>query len=241
MAERFYHQDLAELHNLYYSDFVENAAPGAIAALRAAGIRSGVVLDLGCGGGQFSSRLLREGYEPAGIDVSAAMIRLARKRVPAAKFVRGSIADVRLPSCSAAVAIGEVFNYLPSKAGVRRAFRNVFRALRPGGILVFDIKEPLPGPGKKARSVARWGADWAIFVEVAEDPDEQRLVRKIASFRRMDRNYRRHDEVHRQTILKAAEIGKMLEIIGFSVSIRRGYRDVRLSSDRKVLIARKTS
>ncbi len=52
---RFYSSDLAELHNLYYADLVEKAAPGALAELRKAGIQSGLVLDLGCGGGQFSA------------------------------------------------------------------------------------------------------------------------------------------------------------------------------------------
>ncbi len=61
MGKKFYSPDLAELHNLYYADFVENAARGAIAELRKAGIQSGVVLDLGCGGGQLSLRLLRKG------------------------------------------------------------------------------------------------------------------------------------------------------------------------------------
>lgn len=241
MAEKFYHQDLAELHNLYYSDFVEKAGPGAVAALRAEGIRSGMVLDLGCGGGQLSSRLLREGYEPVGVDASAAMVRLARTRVPGARFIRGSIAEARLPRCSAAIAIGEIFNYLPSEPSMRRAFRNVFRALRAGGLLIFDVKEPLAGPGKKTRSTARWGEDWAIFVEVVEDPGKHRLVRRIVSFRKVGTSYRRQDEVHRQTILKAAEIVKILEAIGFCVDLRRGYRDFPLSADRKVLIARKTS
>jgi len=64
MAKKFYAQDLAELHSLHYSDFLEKAAPGALAALRDAGIRTGVVLDLGCGGGQLSLRLLCAGFEP---------------------------------------------------------------------------------------------------------------------------------------------------------------------------------
>jgi len=239
MAKRFYSPDLAELHNLYYSDFVENAAPGAIAALGKAGIRSGVVLDLGCGGGQLSSRLLQAGYKPVGVDVSPAMIRLARRRVPKERFVCGSITDIALPRCSAAAAIGEIFNYLTSKAAIRRAFRNVFRSLEPGGLLVFDIKEPLPGAEKKSRSTTRRGDDWAIFVEVEEDPEKQRLTRKIVSFRREGTLYRRCDEVHRQVILEAAEVVAMLEDAGFRVDVFPGYRSFRLSDDRKMLIARK--
>jgi hypothetical protein len=52
MAKRFYSPDLAELHNSHYAEFVEHAAPGAIAELRRAGIQCGQMLDLGCGGGQ---------------------------------------------------------------------------------------------------------------------------------------------------------------------------------------------
>jgi SAM-dependent methyltransferase len=207
--------------------------------LRAEGVRNGTVLDLGCGGGQLSSRLLRNGYKPVGVDVSAAMVRLARQRVSNARFIRGSIAERRLPRCSAAIAIGEVFNYLPSKPHIRRAFRNVFLSLCPGGVLVFDIKEPLPGPDKKIRSATRWGRDWAIFVEVEEDPLRRRLTRRILAFRKVGDRYRRSEEVHQQVILKAAEVAATLEDVGFAVNILAGYKHVTLSKDRKVLIARR--
>jgi SAM-dependent methyltransferase len=239
IAKHFYRHDLADLHNRCYADFVTKAAPGAIAFLRAAGIRHGVVLDLGCGGGQLSARLLREGYQPLGVDVSTAMVSLARKRVPQARFICGSIAKVVLPECSAAVAIGEVFNYLPSQAAIQHALRNAFRALNRGGILVFDIKEPLPGPEKKARSGARWGRDWAICVEVEEDPGRQKLERKIVTFRRAGKSYRRHDEVHYQVIYKAAEFVRMARTVGFTVKILPGYKNFPLSDDHKILIARK--
>jgi SAM-dependent methyltransferase len=241
LPDNFYGQDLAELHSLHYAEYVNNAAPGVLAVLRQAGIRSGVILDLGCGGGQLSQRLLREGYSPVGVDVSAAMIRLARKRVPAARFIHGSISSVRWPRCAAAVAIGEVFNYLPSPRAMERALRNVFRALAPGGILVFDVKEPLPGLEKTVRTSARWGRDWAISVEVEEDPSRSRLVRRIITFRKKGSSYRRNDEIHRQILYKAAEVSRMLRAVGFSVRVARGYGTFHLSPDRRVLIACKAA
>jgi SAM-dependent methyltransferase len=239
MAKKFYAQDLAELHSLHYSDFVEKAAPGTLAALRDAGIRTGVVLDLGCGGGQLSLRLLLEGFEPVGIDVSSAMIRLARQRAPKAKFICGSVAQIALPPCAAAIAIGEVFNYLPSKSAIQRAFRSVFRSLKPGGVLVFDAKEQLPGPGKKTVAHARWGAGWAIFAETTEDPRRQKLVRRIVSFSKDGKLYRRDEEVHRQIILEAAKVAALLTAIGFAVDVFPGYKTFRVSDDRKVFVARK--
>lgn len=239
MSAKFYARDLAKLHNLYYAGYLNRALPGAVAILRRAGIREGLILDLGCGGGQLSLRLQRAGYKAIGIDRSKEMVRLARKRVPEAKFLCGSISQVRMPQCAAAVAIGEVFNYLPTPASVKRALRNVRRALAPGGILVFDMKEPLAGPETKTRSLARWGKDWAIFVEVEEQPRRGRLTRKIVTFRKIGKGYRRSDEIHRQVLYRGEDIARMLRDLGFETKIAPGYGRFRLSPDRKVLVARK--
>src|SRR5215831_10229910 len=164
----FYGEDLACLHDQHYSDFVTSAAPQAILMLRAAGVKTGLVCDLGCGGGQLSASLLQAGYCVIGVDISPAMIAIARKKAPGASFIQGSVAQVSLPLCDAAIAIGEVFNYLGSRKTIARAFGNIFRSLRPGGILIFDTKEP---PSKRvARMSSRAGADWAVIAEIEEDP-----------------------------------------------------------------------
>jgi SAM-dependent methyltransferase len=235
----FYSSDLAFLHNQHYSDFVTHAAPGAISILRSAGIQRGVVLDLGCGGGQLSARLHAAGYRPVGIDVSAAMIRLARKRVSQSKFICASISTAELQPCDSAVALGEVFNYLSSAGEIVRAFKKVFRSLRPGGVLVFDIKEPLPGRGEKTRSVARWGNDWAVLAEVVEDPRRSRLTRKIVAFRKSGKGYRRSYEVHQQIIFPAKRIKQLLGDAGFRVRVMRGYGTYLLSRDHRVMVATK--
>ncbi len=239
MSRSFYSRDLAELHNRYYSDFVESAAPGVISLLRSHGIRCGVVLDLGCGGGQLSARLHKAGYSPVGLDVSRAMVRLARKQVPQARFIHGSVVTTKLPQAAAAVAVSEVFNYLKSEAEMLRAFRNIFCSLLPGGVLLFDIKEPLPGKGMKMRTAARWGDDWAIVAEVREDPARKRLTRKILTFKKSGRNYKREDETHVQLILPADRVKKLTAVAGFETDILPGYGKFKLPPDRKVIIASK--
>ena len=238
---KLYHRDLAELHSLHYADYVTKAIPGVLAILRRAGIRNGVVLDLGCGGGQLSLCLQREGYTPFGVDQSQEMVRLARERVPGAKFVCGSTSQVRMPKCAAAVAVGEVFNYLPSPAAVKRTLRNVMLAMAPGGILVFDIKEPLPGRETENRSLARWGKDWAVCVQLEEQPRRRRLTRRIVAFRKIGNNYRRSEEIHRQVLYRSADIARTLRGLGFQVEIAPGYGRFRLSPDRKVLVVRKAA
>ncbi|HEX7286738.1 MAG TPA: class I SAM-dependent methyltransferase [Candidatus Angelobacter sp.] len=241
MAKPFYGPDLAALHHRFYSEFVDSAAPGAIAVLRAHGIKRGVVLDLGCGAGQFSARLLKARYQPVGIDISAAMIRIARRTAPKASFIRDSVTTTQFPQACAAIALGEVFNYLKSKAEMLRAFRNVYRALTPGGVLIFDIKEPLPGNSKKFRSSARWGKGWAVAVEVEEDPRAGRLVRRIVTFtsKRAGLRYKKSEETHEQRIYRARDVAKMLREAGFSVRIIPGFGRYMLSPDRKILLAKK--
>ena len=74
-----YSEDLAYIHDAGYGDFARGAAPALLGALRAHGITTGRVVDLGCGSGIWAALLLDAGYEVLGIDISPAMIRLAKK------------------------------------------------------------------------------------------------------------------------------------------------------------------
>jgi SAM-dependent methyltransferase len=233
----FYGDDLAYLHNRYYSGFLKTHAPRAIRMLRQAGIRRGVVCDLGCGGGQLSSALLEAGYEPIGIDRSRAMVKLARQQVKGARFLHGSMTEMKLPGCRAALALNEVMNYLPSRQLMARAFRNIFRALEPGGIFIFDIIGPLAE--KLSRVGAHVAADWAVIVHIEQDPSTRKLVRYINSFLKAGRYYRRTFEIHRLAVFPRAKVEEMLRAAGFQVRSYSGYAGKRLGQGRSVLVARK--
>jgi trans-aconitate methyltransferase len=56
-----YREDLAYIHDQGFGDFARKAAPGLLAMLRRGGIRSGLVVDLGCGPGHWARELLRKG------------------------------------------------------------------------------------------------------------------------------------------------------------------------------------
>ncbi len=207
--------------------------------LHAEGVRSAVVCDLGCGGGQLTGHLLNAGYQPVGLDVSPSMIRIARTQYPEALFIQGSVDLATLPNCAAAIAVGEVVNYLGFKRRMQRAFRNVFRSLHPGGVFLFDVKEPALRPRPPAKLHARHGPDWAIFAEIKENPRRNELVRTISTFRHVGRTYRRQNEVHRLSVYKASEVARWLRAIGFQVRIYKGYGKFELIGGRRVLLARK--
>src|SRR5579864_4187654 len=96
-----YTEDLAFIHDAGFSDLARAAAAEVIRIMRARSIQGGLVVELGCGSGIGARELVRAGYQVFGVDISPAMIRLARRRAPGAKFVGGSMLRVKLPRCAA--------------------------------------------------------------------------------------------------------------------------------------------
>lgn len=234
----YYGEDLAYIHDTGFGDYARQAAPGLLDLFRRAGIRAGLVVDLGCGSGILARRLTNARYHVLGIDQSASLLRLARKRAPRAVFRRGSFLKLPLPPCRAVVAVGECLNYQfdrHSRAALARLFARVYGALSAGGLFVFDVA--LPGQVQGRTPVRNWreGKGWAVLVEIREAGGV--LCRRIVSFRKVGRSYRRGVEMHRLQLYPAAELADLLRQAGFRVRVRRGYGRFRLPGRRAVLIA----
>ncbi|MFC7375734.1 MULTISPECIES: class I SAM-dependent DNA methyltransferase [unclassified Brachybacterium] len=97
---------------------------------------SGTVADIGCGPGYVTDHLHRLGIDTVGIDLSPAMVDIARHRYPHLRFEVGSMTDLALSEESMAglVAFWSVI-HIPDHAvpGVFAQFR---RVLRPAGPLL---------------------------------------------------------------------------------------------------------
>jgi hypothetical protein len=167
------------------------------------------------------------------------MIRLARRRVPGATFVRGSFLDARLPRCEAVTAIGEPINYLDRRESFLRVFRKVFRALSPGGVFIFDVYEPASSGRVLPGTHARVEDEWAVFVKTREEPAKHTLVRQITSFRKRGGTYRRTEETHRLRLYRGVEVARWLRSVGFTVHLDRGYGSFRFPARRVALVGRK--
>ena len=93
-------------------------------------------LDAGCGQGAYVARMRALGFDVTGIDASAGQVALAARNVGGAGLVTtGSVLDV--PASDATydfVYVINVLHHLSSVDEQRRAFRELFRVLRPGGL-----------------------------------------------------------------------------------------------------------
>jgi SAM-dependent methyltransferase len=238
-ASSFYGRDLAQLHHSAFGDLAARAAPGLVRLIRAAGFTRGLVVDLGCGSGIWARQLLRAGYDVFGVDVSRAMIRLARTVAPRGRFTVGSVHQVALPPCIAVTAIGEGVTYLAARQralDLARLFRRVYTALRPGGPFIFDVVARSERHPMRYRTEQQ-GADWRVVVDVLEEPAHSLLTRRILVERTTHGRTRRTTEVHRLRTFARHELEEGLRAAGFSVRVRRAYGSARLAPRRLALIA----
>lgn len=99
------------------------------------------IADLGCGPGHVSAWLAEHGAHPVGIDLSPAMVAIARRDHPELDFRQGNL--LQLPASDgefgAAVALYSVIHLEPAE--LRPAFTEIRRTLRPGGqlLLAFHV------------------------------------------------------------------------------------------------------
>lgn len=94
-------------------------------------------LDVGCGQGAYVARMRELGFEVAGIDASPGQVRLAARNVGGAGIVQvGSVLNI--PAADASfdfLYIINVLHHLGSIDEQRRAFEELLRVLKPGGLL----------------------------------------------------------------------------------------------------------
>ncbi|HWB13713.1 MAG TPA: class I SAM-dependent methyltransferase [Pirellulales bacterium] len=231
-AAEVYESDLAYIHDRGFGGFARGSAPGLLNLLRQAGIGEGRIVDLGCGSGIWARELVDAGFEVTGVDISPAMIELARRRVPEAELHVGSFFSFPIPACRGVTAIGEVFNYLFDADNSLDSLANFWNrifvdGLSPGGSLIFDVA--MPGRCRGRTQACAEGDDWACLVEYHHDEPNRQLTRRIVSFRKVGELYRRHEEIHRQQLLDETTVVQVLQQIGFRVRTVSSYGDYRFA------------
>lgn len=97
---------------------------------------SGQVADIGCGPGHVTAHLASLGLAAHGVDLSAAMVRLARDSHPGLSFAVGQMP--RLPYRAGQLDGAVLFYSIIHLAADQRAatFAALARALRPGGLVL---------------------------------------------------------------------------------------------------------
>ena len=235
---RLYDEDLAFIQASGFGELATAAAAAIIPTLRARGARR--VVDVGCGAGVSTKALVDAGFDTLAIEPSAALLDIARRTAPSARFEQASAYDCTLDACDAILAIGEALTYHgPSEDGearLRDFIGEAGRALVANGLLAFDLIER----GGQSLTARAWKAapDWAVLSATHEEPEASSLTREIETFRDVGGGtYRRRSEVHHVRLFDRAVVVSWLEEAGFEVEVTTTYGGVPLPRRRVAFLA----
>lgn len=129
------------------------------------------ILDAGGGPGRYTAMLARRGYRLTLLDLSPALLTLARSHIAAMDVaarrridgvVEGSITDLAAfadARFDAVLRLGGVLSHLPDSPERRRALRELRRVLRPDGVVFISAFNRLAA----FRSAVQWPASWSQF------------------------------------------------------------------------------
>ena len=92
------------------------------------------LLHLGCDGGHHDYTLKKH-FQVTGVDVSPAMLALAKRLNPEVTYSLGDMRSLRLGKAFDAVVLPDSVNYMLTEEDLRAAFATAFMHLRPGGVL----------------------------------------------------------------------------------------------------------
>ncbi len=132
-------QYTAYVREVFPTDRVDQAMIGLFADLVADRGNSRIA-DIGCGPGHISDFLARRGLSVRGIDLSPAMIELARRARPDLRFDLGSLLelDIEDEALGGVLAHYSIIHTPPEKVPV--AFAEFSRVLAPGGYLLVSFQ-----------------------------------------------------------------------------------------------------
>ena len=241
LREPYYHPDLALVHHRGFAAHPNTTAPSILELIAPLLKRGGLVLEVGCGSGLLTKRLLEAGHRVVATDASPAMLDLARTELgDRADLRRVTLPDDPLPPADAVVGVGHVLNYLPDAAAVERALAAIAGALRPGGVLAIDLCDlEWAALRRDAANVGWVGEDWAIITRFSV-PAEDQFVREMTTFiRSADGSWRRDDERHDNVMIDTARVPGILARHGVECEVRDSFRGEAFPRGLKAIVGRR--
>lgn len=183
----------------------------------------GRVVECACGTGNLTLPLRRMGFQMTGVDLSEEMLAAAMEKgrtegltIP---FVRQDMRALTVPrrvDCVLATCDG--VNYLTSPEDAQAFFAAAYKALRPGGALIFDVSTPEKLSGTLGNNTLYSDDDTVSYIwRNRWDEKTSRVTLSLSLFvRREDGAYDRLEERQVQRAHDRKELRAWLAAAGFT-------------------------
>lgn len=129
---------------MFSDENIERAEEQVEKLLQLVDFQGRTVLDLACGPGRHSVVLAGRGYQVTGVDLTSYLLEKARERAASAgvevEWVQADMRRfVRPEAFDLALSMFTSFGYFQDRDDDRLVLRNLYRSLKPGGVLVIDV------------------------------------------------------------------------------------------------------
>ena len=185
------------------------------------GVNDGLVLDLGCGTGNMTELLAKEGYDMIGVDNAEEMLEIAmEKREKSGHDILYLLQDMRefelYGTVRAVVSVCDSVNYIDEEEDLTEVFRLVNNYLDPGGVFIFDFNtlykyREILGD----RTIAENREDCSFIWDNYYYEEERINEYELSIFIREKENlFRRYEETHFQRGYTLDEMIRMIKDSG---------------------------
>ena len=212
------YDDFAWFYNRYWNEEFHSLAFPILERIWLPRLPEGAhLLDVCCGTGYLAGLLTSRGFRVTGVDASETMIGYARRNVPAAEFLVGEAACIKLPQqFSGGVSTFDSLNHLLNPKELEATFAAVAAALEPGAPFAFDML-------LEAAYQTHWGESFALVRDdhvltiTGAGYDFRRHLAgcTITMFRLIEGEWQRTDVKITERCYSPAEIDKALAKAGF--------------------------
>ena len=150
-------------------------------------VEDGLVLDLGCGTGNMTELLAKEGYDMIGVDNSEDMLEIAsEKRAESGLNILYLLQDMRefelYGTVKAVVSICDSINYILEEDDLREVFSLVNNYLDPKGMFIFDLNTKYKYEQMGETTIAENREEASFIWDNYYDPEEEINEYELAIF-----------------------------------------------------------
>ncbi len=179
------------------------------------------IADCACGTGEITLRLARLGHIMTGVDISEDMLSVAsekaRKAALKIPFICQDMAKLTLHRPQDAVVCAcDGVNYLDSMEDAEEFFSAAYNALKPKGMLLFDISSKYKLANVlDCNTFAEDDGERAYIWKNCYDPESRLISMELSFYEKQGDMYRRFEEKHIQRAHEEDELIRAMERAGF--------------------------
>jgi len=154
----------------------------------------GRILDLCCGNAHLSARMVKAGFKVTGVDGSSEMLQYAGINCPEAEYLHCDAIDIKFEGIfDAVISTCDSLSHVMNFDDLTKIFSNVYRALKPGGLFLFDLNNDVGYKKNWVGGGGRAEPDNVYLVRLSYDEKVFQGIFEITMFRLIDGIWLRSD------------------------------------------------